>query len=106
MAIVMMMAASAATAAVHAAEKAPWIEVRLHVETITAADPNRIWSSEDLAAAGTGGRAQVEVGSANVGAGEVVISRLEVPACNVECPTRVVLRRPGLPDAVLLDDLV
>lgn len=106
MAIVMMMAASAATAAVHAAEKAPWIEVRLHVETIAAADPNRIWSSEDLAPAGTGGGAQVEVGSAKVGAGEVVISRLEVPACNAECPTRVVLRRPGLPDAVLLDDLV
>lgn len=106
MSIAMVMAAATATASVRAAEMAPWIEVRLHAETIAAADPNRIWSSEDLAAAGTGGGAQVEVGSAKVGAGEVVISRLEEPACNAECPTRVVLRRLGRPDAVLLDDYV
>lgn len=105
---IMMALATTVMQPIHAAERAPWVVVRLHPTTLTGTDPAGIWSKEEIRAARrplTFG-VDVEAGSAEIADGEVVISRLEEPGCNAECPVRVVLRRPGKPDAVLLDDYV
>lgn len=95
-----------ATLPVFAAEKAPWVVVRLHGTTLSGTDPNGIWSKEELRSAQAGKPVSTDVGTAQVPAGEVLISQILEIGCNEECPTRVVLRRPGKPDAVLLDDYV
>lgn len=104
----MMALATTVMQPAHSAEKAPWVVVRLHPTTLSGTDPVGIWSKAEVLAARrplTFG-VDVEAGSAQIADGKVVISRLEEPGCNAECPVRVVLRRPGKPDAVLLDDYV
>jgi hypothetical protein len=87
-----------------AADPAPWVEVTLKDKPVFDGDPNGIWTRNELKRATWVASADVRVGKATVPGGEVLVSRLQEIGCNAECPTRVVLRRPGQEDVLLFDD--
>jgi hypothetical protein len=87
-----------------AADPAPWVDVTLKDKPVFDGDPNGIWSRDELKRATWVASADVRVGKATVPRGEILVSRLQEIGCNAECPTRVVLRRPGQEDVLLFDD--
>jgi hypothetical protein len=100
---VMAAFAAATIQTADAAEKASWVTVEAKAETLTGADPDGIWSAEEIGRTYPG-EGNVYAGKTQVPAGTVWVSTLLEAGCNAECPTRVALRRPGQPDVLLYDD--
>ncbi|WP_395675546.1 hypothetical protein [Inquilinus sp.] len=81
-----------------------WITVELKPESVSAPDPHRVWTDEEVALTRQGSLGNVWTGQAEVSGGTILVSRLQEISCNAECPVRVLLRRAGRPDITLFDD--